>query len=497
MELFKLLLHLEHDVIQGSTRREIGKVTNDTRKIEAKDVFVCIKGCRRDGHDLVNEAIEKGVAALVIERNIYVSIPPDITIIQVPDTRYALSILTAAYYGYPAEKLRMIGITGTKGKSTVACMIHQILNYTGRKAGLIGTIRVDTGKQIYKNQNTTPDSEVLQYYLNEMVEAGCEFAVMEVSSQGLKLDRVAGIAFEIGVFTNLEEDHIGPNEHADFEEYLICKKKLFERCRIGIGNVDDPYYSRMFANTAYRKITYGIEGMEADYLAKAIETTSCNQVYGIRFICIENTRTQNKNIQQINLKIPGEFNVYNSLAVIAVLRYFDIPFQQIADGMEGVKIPGRLEEAGGLKDCKLYIDYAHNAMSLRTVLLTIRKYEPKRIVLVFGCGGNRARERRFSMGRVAGEYADFVIITTDNPRYESPDSIIKDIEKGLKKTKGNYKIISDRKEAVRYAVEHRQPGDVILIAGKGHETYQEIKGVRYELDDRQLVKEACSGLGNE
>ena len=485
MELFRLLMYLEHEVLQGTTRREIGKVTNDSRKAEEKDVFVCIKGYQMDGHDKIPEAIENGVSTLVVEKNLHLlmaQIPKDVTVIRVADTRYALAIMAAAFYEYPAEKLKIIGVTGTKGKSTVAWMIHQILRTNGYKAGLIGTIQVDTGENIYKTTNTTPESLDLQMYFREMVDAGCEYAVMEVSSQGLKLHRSAGISFEMGVFTNLGVDHIGPEEHQSFEEYLSCKKQMFQRCRLGIGNIDDPYYSEMFEQTAYKKISYGIENAKADYDATGYSVSRHEDCLGSDFYLNDNGR-----VYKISLPLPGKFNVYNALAVIAVLRQIGLSYEQIALGMKGISIPGRSERIKGIKSCMLYIDYAHNGMSLKNILETLRAYGPKRLIVIFGCGGNRSKERRFEMGKIAGLYADLTIITTDNPRFESPEKIIKDIEKGMKKSKGAYCVIPDRKEAIRYALESRVEGDLIVIAGKGHESYQEVKGIRYEMDDRMLI----------
>ena len=480
MELFRLLKTLEHDVIQGTIRREIRKVTNDSRKVETGDMFVCIRGYQSDGHDKIPESIVKGAGTIVVEKNHRIKCDSDITVISVPDTRYALAVLAAAQYDYPAEKLKIIGVTGTKGKSTVACMLHQILNSAGHKTGLIGTIHVDTGKKIYKTPNTTPESLELQRYFKEMLDAGCKYAVMEVSSQGIKLQRIAGLSFEIGIFTNMGIDHIGPTEHADFEEYLSCKKELFNRCKAGVGNLDDPYYKKMFADTAYKKITYSIKNSDADYYAYRINKIKTEHLLGCEYTYREEKE------YHIELPVPGIFNVYNSLAVLAALRYLGITEEQIVEGMKNISVPGRMEK---VKDCMLYIDYAHNGMSLKSVLTTLREYEPKRIIVVFGCGGDRARDRRYDMGKAAGEYADFTIITTDNPRFEPPKHIIKDIEKGMKKTKGNYKIIPDRREAIRYAIANQREGDVILIAGKGHETYQEIKGVRYEMDDRKMVAE--------
>lgn len=493
MKLSNLLTSLKYDIVQGTKETEAGKVTNDTRNIEPGDVFVCIEGAVKDGHQFAIEAMEKGAAVLVITdlKKIQYAAKnfPEITIVKVTDSRYALAMMSAAYYGHPADHMKIIGVTGTKGKTTTACMIHRLLTAAGHKAGLIGTIRVDTGAHIYRNHNTTPESCQIHAYLKEMKDAGCEVAVMEVSSQGLKLERTAGIFFEAGIFTNLGKDHIGPGEHADFEEYKQCKHLLFTQCKYGIGNIDDPFYEEMFERTDCTKITYGLD-KRADERALNVHRITGRGWLGISY------EARGLKDCQIELTMPGEFNIYNSLAAVTVLHLLGVPDHVITSGFPKVKVPGRMECVEGLSDCSIFVDYAHNAMSLRSILKTVREYEAGRIVVVFGCGGNRAKERRFEMGEAAGLYGDFTVITTDNPRYEDPGQIIQDIITGINRTKGAYTAILDRRSAIRYAIEHREPQDVIIIAGKGHETYQEIKGVRYEMDDRELVLEAIEAVKN-
>ena len=315
-----------------------------------------------------------------------------------------------------------------------------------------------------------------------MVEAGCDSVVMEVSSQGLMLHRTAGIQFEIGIFTNLGEDHIGPNEHKDFEDYKRCKGILFTQCNLGIANVDDKWYKDVFKNATCRVETFGFSE-EADLRAVDVKHVSRLGYLGMHYHV-----TGLLDID-VEVDIPGEFSVYNSLTAIAVCRHFKVPEEDIKKALKAAKVKGRVEMIKVADDFTLMIDYAHNAMSLESLLNTMRDYNPGRLVTVFGCGGNRSKTRRYEMGEVSGKLSDFTIITSDNPRFEEPQDIIDDIITGMKKTDGKYIAICDRKEAIRYAIEHGQPGDVIIIAGKGHETYQEIKGVKYDMDDRVLIRE--------
>lgn len=485
MKLNKLLERLEYTVTQGSDEIEITTLINDSRKVEEGSVFVCISGAVVDGHDFVKDVTAKGAKALIVERE--VEAPEDVTVIRVEDTRYALALTSAAYFGYPAEKLKVIGITGTKGKTTTTYMIKSILEDTGHKVGLIGTIEAIIGEKKIPAANTTPESYMIHKYFAEMVEAGCDSVVMEVSSQGLMLHRTAGILFEIGIFTNLGKDHIGPNEHADFEDYKRCKGMLFQQCRIGIANVDDPYFEDVFRNATCRTETFGFSE-KADLRATGTHLVSEPGYLGVAY------HVSGLMDFDVEIDTPGTFSVYNSLTAIAVCRHFDVPVETIKRALKKAQVKGRIEMIKVSDKFTLMIDYAHNAMSLESLLTTLKEYNPSRLVCLFGCGGNRSKDRRYEMGEVSGRLANLTIITSDNPRFEEPQDIIDDIKSGMAKTEGEYVEICDRKEAIRYAIEHGQTGDVIVLAGKGHEDYQEIKGVKHHMDERELIAEVLEEL---
>ena len=474
MKLNKLLERLEYNVVQGTDEAEVTTLVNDSRKVEDGSVFVCISGAVSDGHRFAADVAAKGAAAVVVEKD--VEVPEDVTVIRVPDTRYALALMSAAYFGYPAEKLKIIGITGTKGKTTTTYMIRSILEGVGHKVGLIGTIEAIIGDEKIPAANTTPESFTIHQYFARMVEEGCDSVVMEVSSQGLMLHRTAGIPFEIGIFTNLGKDHIGPNEHKDFEDYKRCKAMLFQQCRLGIANVDDKYFHDIFKNATCKVETFGFSKVSRPgYLGVAYH------VAGLMDFDVE-------------IDIPGTFSVYNSLTAIAVCRHFGVPVEKIKEALKKAKVKGRIEMIKVSDEFTLMIDYAHNAMSLESLLTTLKEYHPKRLVCLFGCGGNRSKDRRYEMGEVSGRLADLTIITSDNPRFEEPQAIIDDIKTGIGRTDGKYVEICDRKEAIKYAIQHGQPGDVIVLAGKGHEDYQEIKGVKYPMDERVLIAEVLEEL---
>ncbi|MCI9024621.1 MAG: UDP-N-acetylmuramoyl-L-alanyl-D-glutamate--2,6-diaminopimelate ligase [Dorea sp.] len=485
MRLTRLLERLEYEVRQGSDETEITELVNDSRKVTEGSVFVCISGAVSDGHEYAAEVAGKGAAALITEKD--VDVPDSVTVIRVEDTRYALALMSAAYFGYPAQKLKVIGITGTKGKTTTTYMVKSILEGVGHKVGLIGTIEAVIGDKSIPANNTTPESYTIHQYFAEMVKAGCDSVVMEVSSQGLMLHRTAGIQFEIGIFTNLGEDHIGPNEHKDFEDYKRCKGILFTQCRLGIANVDDRWYEDVFRNATCKVETFGFSE-KADLRATEIEHISKPGYLGVRY------HVNGLMDFDVEIDIPGDFSVYNSLTAIAVCRHFDVPPENIKKALKEAKVRGRIEMVKVSDEFTMMIDYAHNAMSLESLLHTLRDYHPERIVTIFGCGGNRSKTRRYEMGEVSGKMSDFTIITSDNPRFEEPQDIIDDIIIGMKKTDGEYIAVCDRKEAIRYAIGHGKPGDVIVLAGKGHETYQEIRGVKYDMDDRILIREVLEEM---
>ena len=488
MRLDKLLERLDYEVLQGSDQIEITTLINDSRKAEKGSVFVCISGAVSDGHVYAADVAEKGAAALVVEHE--VDVPEDVTVICVKDTRYALALMSAAYFGYPADKMKIIGITGTKGKTTTTYMIRSILEGVGHKVGLIGTIEAIIGEKHIPAANTTPESYTIQKYFAEMVKEGCDCVVMEVSSQGLMLHRTAGILFEIGIFTNLGKDHIGPNEHKDFEDYKRCKGLLFRQCRLGIANVDDKYFKDVFKNATCKVETFGFSE-NADLRAENVRLVSRPGYLGVAY------HVSGLMDFDVEIDIPGKFSVYNSLTAIAVCRHFQVPEERIKNALKKAKVKGRIEMVRVSDEFTLMIDYAHNAMSLESLLTTLKEYNPKRLVCLFGCGGNRSRDRRYEMGEVSGRLADLTIITSDNPRFEEPQDIIDDIKTGIGRTDGKYVEICDRKEAIRYAIANGQPGDVIVLAGKGHEDYQEIRGVKHPMDERVLIAEILDELKEE
>lgn len=480
MKLSEVLQGLKFEVLQGSTGISFHDIRNDSRKVQPGDLFFCISGAVSDGHKYVQDVAEKGAAVIVVEKP--VAVPDTVTVIRVENTRYAMGMISSAFYGKPSEKLKVIGLTGTKGKTTTTYMIREMLERSGIKTGLIGTIEIMDGKQRIPANNTTPESMLLHKYLRDMVDNGCQAVVMEVSSQGLMLDRVAGVSFDYGIFTNLSKDHIGPNEHASFEEYRDWKAKLFTLCKTGIFNVDDANAGYMMEHATCEKVTYG-EQADADYQAQDVELYREKGVLGIQYtLC-------GKLEAKIVVDLPGEFSVHNSLAAIAVADLLQVSVADIQNILKEVKVRGRVEMIPISDAFTLMIDYAHNAMALESLLTALRAYNPKRLIPLFGCGGNRSRDRRFEMGEVSGTMADFTIITSDNPRDEEPLAIMDDIETGMKKTTGAYVKIADRKEAIRYAILHAKEGDVVVLAGKGHEDYQEIHGVKHHMDERELICE--------
>ena len=475
-----LLENLDYQIIKGKPEGEITALVYDSRKVTKDCMFVCIRGAAYDSHEHVEEITEKGARVIVAERE--VEVPAGVTLLLVSDTRYALSLLSAAYFDYPAEKLKVIGITGTKGKTTTTFMVKGILEHAGYQVGLIGTIETIIGERHIPANNTTPESCLIQEYFAQMVKAGCQICVMEVSSQGLMMHRTAGIPFEIGIFTNLAPDHIGPNEHESLEDYIACKSLLFRQCRLGIANVDDEHVKEVLAGHTCALETVGFS-KDADYQASEMELIGRPGYLGVAY------HVSGKLTMDVEIDVPGRFSVYNSLVAIAVCEHFQVEEADLKEALKVVKTKGRIEMVKVSDDFILMIDYAHNAMSLESLLMTLKEYHPKRLVCLFGCGGNRSKLRRYEMGEVSGRLADLTVITSDNPRYEEPQEIINDIKTGMAKTGGTYVEICDRKEAIRYVIEHGQAGDVIVLAGKGHEDYQEINGVKYPMDERVLIKE--------
>ena len=482
----ELIQALDYELLQGSLEGDISELVYDTRKVTKDAMFVCIVGTAFDSHEKTAEVAAAGAKVLIVSKE--VEVPEHVTVVKVADTRYALALISAAYFDHPANTLKVIGITGTKGKTTTTFMIKSILENAGYKVGLIGTIEtIIVDKHIPAN-NTTPESYIVQEYFAEMLKAGCQVCVMEVSSQGLMMHRTAGIPFELGIFTNLAPDHIGPNEHASFEEYAQCKGMLFKQCKVGIANADDENFEMVMKDHTCTLETIGFSE-KADLRAGNVNLVGRPGYLGVTF---DLTGLLNFPVE---IDIPGKFSIYNSLVAIAVCRHFEIAKENILEALKTAKAKGRIEQVKVSDDFMLLIDYAHNAMSLESLLSTLKEYHPQRLVCLFGCGGNRSKLRRYEMGEVSGKMADLTIVTSDNPRFEEPQDIIDDIKIGLAKTNGEYVEIIDRKEAIKYAIENGRPGDVIVLAGKGHEDYQEIKGVKYPMDERVLIEEVLQELG--
>lgn len=481
MKLAGLLKDMDYQCIQGTediSGIEVSGIVYDSRKVSEGDLFVCISGAVSDGHDFAMDAVAKGALVLVVEKP--VEVPGNVIVIKAEDSRIALAKLSAAYFGHPAKELVTIGITGTKGKTTATYMMRSILEASGIKTGLIGTIETIIGSETIPSSNTTPESYVIQETFRKMVQAGCKCVVMEVSSQGLMLHRTGGFTFDYGIFTNLAPDHIGPAEHKDLADYIYCKSLLFRQCKHGIFNADDSHLEEILKGHTCDVETYGF-AENADIRASSVHLFEKQGTLGVRY------HMDGIMEMDVEIDIPGKFSVYNSMTAISICRHFGVSNETILKSLSQVRVKGRVELIDVSPKFTVMIDYAHNAMSLQSLLETLREYNPARLVCLFGCGGNRSRERRFEMGEVSSKLADLTIVTSDNPRNEEPEAIIEDIVTGVKKADGKYVTITERPAAIRYAIENAKEGDVIVLAGKGHEDYQEIKGKKYHMDERELV----------
>jgi UDP-N-acetylmuramoyl-L-alanyl-D-glutamate--2,6-diaminopimelate ligase len=490
MELSKLFEKTEFTLLHGNLSTDIKDIIYDSRKVTQGTLFVCMVGAVTDGHKYIPDAVAKGASAIVVEREEEAAgIPAEVVVIKVASARLALAHISAAFFGYPAEKLTTIGLTGTKGKTTTTYIIKDVLQQAGKKVGLIGTIATVIGRESTPAKNTTPESYEIHKAMAAMVDAGCEYMVMEVSSQGIKFDRTAGITFDYGVFTNLSSDHIGPTEHPDFPDYLQCKSRLFRQCRTGIFNADDEHYQEILEGHTCKVVTYSTdEKKNADLTGIDIKFLNENGKLGMHFDTIGMVECEAK------IHIPGRFSVYNALTTIAVCHELGIDKDAILPGLEDVQVKGRVEMIPVSKKFNVIIDYAHNAVSTRSVLETLREYNPGRLVAVFGCGGNRSKVRRYDIGEAAGELADICILTSDNPRFEKVADINNDIKVGLSKHNANYIEIEDRKEAIAYAITHAESGDMIIMLGKGHEDYVEIEGVKYHFSEHEAIEEIVSDI---
>lgn len=480
MNFKDVLSGIDYSIISGKDNIEINKLEYDSRKIKNGDVFFCISGFNADGHEYAKGAAEKGAAAIVCEKDLS-DIPP-CTVIKVDDTRKALALASSNFYGQPWAKLKMIGITGTNGKTTSTYMIKSILEQTGRKVGLLGTIANYIESKKVPSQRTTPESLELHELFSEMVSNGITHCVMEVSSHSLALNRVYGIEFSEGIFTNLTRDHL--DFHKNFENYYEAKLILFKNSKVSVINTDDEFGEKVYKDVDNKKITFGLEG-HTDITAKNISMHS----RGIEF----DMYYMGESVH-INLNIPGRYNIYNALGSAAVCLNEGVSLLDVKNGLEKVFVPGRCEIV--TKDYNLgfevIVDYAHSPDGLENILKTAREFTKGRLITVFGCGGDRDKTKRPIMGSIASSLSDITVITSDNPRTEDPEVIIQDIVEGVKND--NYVVIENRREAIEKAIKIAKKDDVIVVAGKGHENYQELKDKVIHFDEREVIAEIIKEL---
>ncbi|MDR1241090.1 MAG: UDP-N-acetylmuramoyl-L-alanyl-D-glutamate--2,6-diaminopimelate ligase [Oscillospiraceae bacterium] len=474
MKLGKILRGTEILYNSCSLKTEISDIVYDSRKIIKDCIFVCLNGFNSNGHEFAKKALEKGAKAILSEEKMNL-----LNLILVKNTRASLAVISANFFGHPAEKINTIAITGTKGKTTTAYLISGILNAAGQKTASIGTLGFIIGSEILKTENTTPESYEIQKFLKKSIDNGFKNIVIEASSIGLKSHRLDNINFDYAIFTNFSSDHIGKNEHENIEDYFKSKLILFGRSKFVFLNNDDKRTEFIMKKCSCSFKTFGFKE-EADFCAKDFKLVSNSKMIGSEFVL---------NKIKFSVSIPGKFSVYNALAAICVCREMGVSEEKIKEAITGLHPKGRAEIISSQNGYSIIIDYAHNALSMKNILTALREYRPKRLVALFGAGGERSKERRFEVGKISGELSDLTIITEDNSRMESVFEIIKDIESGMLHTKGKYKVIPNRKEAIRWCIINAREGDVILLAGKGHEDYQEINGVKYHFDEREVVKE--------
>jgi len=475
MKLKELIKGLNIVEFEGDMEIEIESIAYDSRKAKEGSVFVCIEGFKVDGHKYIPQAIENGTRAFIVQKE--VEMPAGMSVVRVEDTRYALASISDIFFGHPSGKFNLIGITGTKGKTTTTYMIKSILENYGQKVGLIGTIANMIGDEVLTTDRTTPESYDLQELFCDMVQKNVKSVVMEVSSHALELHRVSCSEYDIGVFTNLSRDHL--DFHKTFENYLEAKIKLFGICKKGLINIDNEFGKRVVENARCEVYTMGIDN-EADIRAVDIAHHPNSVDFKVISPWFEG---------KISVSIPGKFSVYNALAAIGSCALMGVPFEYIQKGLAGVRVPGRAEIVDVGKDYTVMIDYAHSPDSLENILTTVKAYAPGRVVCVFGCGGDRDKTKRPVMGRISGQLADFTIITSDNPRTEDPEMIINDIEEGIKETGAAYIKIVDRREAIKYALMNARDKDIIVLAGKGHENYIILKDKTIHFDEREVIRE--------
>lgn len=490
MELKRILVGIDGIKAKGDLDIDITNIESDSRKITNGGLFVAIKGFDANGNEYIKSAIKNGAIAVMVEpdidKELLKVIAKYVTIIVVPNTRLGLALCACNFYDNPSKKFKLIGITGTKGKTTTSFMVKQILEKQGLKVGLIGTIATYIGDtKLEDSERTTPESNKLQYLFSKMVEAECNAVVMEVSSQSLKLNRVAGCDFDIAVFTNFSEDHISPKEHPDMKDYFESKLKLIKMSKVSYVNADDLMTAKIPKLLPDCNVsTYGIDNY-CSLLAKDITITNSYVDFKVKL--------ENRN-ERVKVCIPGRFSVYNALSAICIAKELKCSAENVKLALEEVRVPGRSELVANKKELTIMIDYAHSPESLENILSAVKSYTRGRLISVFGCGGDRDSGKRPIMGEISGRIADYTIITSDNPRTEDPQKIVDQIEGGIKKTNAKYEVVVDRTQAIENAIKMANKRDIIVLAGKGHEPYQEINGEKFPFDERIIVNEIIDKL---
>lgn len=482
MKLTDILKGIENVEIKGNEDIDVKEIKYDSRQVQDGDIFVAIEGYKTDGHEYIKDAIENGAKVIAIQNEEYLSNINDITVIVVPETRKFLAMAGCNFYKNPSREFKLVGVTGTKGKTTTTYMIKSILEKAGKKVGLIGTIANTVGDKEIESERTTPESVDLQKLFRQMADEKVDVVVMEVSSHALVLDRVYGITFDMAVFTNLSQDHM--DFHETFDKYLEAKAKLFQITKEGFVNCDDMYSRKLMELATCPITTYGIDN---------------NPFVSARDLIITNSYTDfkmpfNRVMQRIKIGMTGRFTVYNALAAICVCVKLGCNVENIIEGLENIRVPGRAELVENIRNITVMVDYSHSPASLESILKTVKVYTKGKVICVFGCGGDRDSAKRPMMGEIAGKNAAYTVITSDNPRTEDPLKIAKEIEEGIKRTKGKYKIVLNRKKAIEHALRQAKTNDLVLIAGKGHETYQIIGEEKNHFDDREVAKEILKKL---
>ena len=478
MKVEKILHDIEYKLIQGSVETEFEKIEYDSRKVSKGDAFVCVTGFKTDGHNYVESAIKSGATVIFCERELE-NIDESVTVIQFENTRKALAHISAEYYGRPSERMNVIGVTGTNGKTTTTFLVKSVLDKIGHKTGIIGTIENRIGDRIIPTERTTPESLELQELFKTMADEGCQDVVMEVSSHALDLHRVDDIRFNVGIFTNLTQDHL--DYHVTMENYKKAKGLLFERCLASVVNIDDEAGEYMVSVSKGKVITFAID-KNADLKAEDIHISADGVEFKLEYDGKE---------YPVSLNTPGKFSIYNALGAIGACILMGIDMDTIISGLKENKgVNGRFQTVRSKRGFNAIVDYAHTPDGLENILKTAKEFVKGRIITVFGCGGDRDRTKRPIMGEIAGIYSDYCIITSDNPRTEDPAQILDDVEPGTKKSGCEYTKIVDRGEAIKYAIDMAKEGDVVIVAGKGHENYQIFADKTIHFDDVEEVKKA-------